>query len=139
MSVLQEMIKAGEQKLAREEWKEKRRDAQVAEREQRRKEIIHQMYPQIAEYIGFESAVDKVRYLLLPVDIPECVLFGLCVFRDVDGGLVRTDPDEDVPAFFSDLYDIYTNDLEIALALAHKAWLAEHSTDPVYTDAEESA
>ena len=139
MSVLQELIKAGEIKIAREEWQEKRRDAQVAEREQRRKEIIRQMYPQIAEYIGFESAVDKVRYLLLPVDIPECVLFGLCVFCDVDGGLVRTDPDEEVPAFFSHLHNIYTNDLEISLAKAHQAWLAEHSSDPVYTDPEESA
>jgi hypothetical protein len=139
MSVLQELIKAGEIKIAREEMRIKRLQARDAEHAQRRKEIIRQMYPQIAEYIGFESAVDKVRYLLLPVDIPECVLFGLCVFRNVDGGLVRTDPDEEVTAFFSDLYDIFTNDLEVALALAHKAWLAEHSTEPVYTDAEESA
>ena len=140
MSVLQELIKAGEQKLAREEWQQKRVEAQAAERVRRTKEIIlGQMYPQIAEYIDYEKMVDKGQYLTMPVNPPGCVPFTLYVFRNFQNALLRKDPNGEEVAFFSSMYDIQTNDLEIALAQAHNAWLVENSPDPVYADPEESA
>jgi hypothetical protein len=141
MSVLQELIKAGEMKIAREEMRIKRLQAQDAERAQRRKEIVRQMYPQIAEYIDFSKMVDNRVFLYMPVSIPGCVSFYLTVF--IEHGTLKKTASNGKWAAFScpdELEcDMFTNDLEIALALAHKAWLAEHSTEPVYTDAEESA
>ena len=138
MSVLQELIKAGEMKIAREEMRIKRIQAQDAERAQRRKEIVCQMYPQIAEYIQFtEFPIMRNARWELKVNAPQCELFYLYVIIH-NGGLIKVGPDDEVSAFWNpDLFA--TNDLEIALALAHKAWLAENSTEPVYTDAEESA
>lgn len=144
MSVLQELIKQGQYKLERQEWTSKRIEAQQRELAERAKRIVCEMYPGIAEHIVFgedfgQDAWRSGSYRFL-VKAPECEVFLGYVFVDEQGVLCETHPEGEMCAFWGQgNFDMFEDELDIALALAHQAWQKRHDGEAVYVRLEEGA